>query len=570
LKRFGAPRAPGPLKPLRRFTELLFAWLALFAGSPGVVTADGSALLGVVGVAWWGAIVLRPFGPRPGRARLAEWAAIGLGSGLTMWWVWYVVPVGAVSIAAFWGFFYFPAGALVRARGRLPLGIAVALAWVSVEILRTLFEPPFGLGWQQLGHLAHHHLWLSGSARVWGIEGLNLVLAALAGILTELQVTRRVSRPTLVFGLTPLAVGVALSLSTSPPELRPGPRVLLVQPGFPQDRKLFVNPAVNFEAVFELTRRGIEEHPDTDLVCWGETMLFLPLFEEGVAESLRNGIQFPPWHPPIGLDDVAHWRREEKRRLALFIDPVPGAGRGLLPPGTSFAVGAEVYGVYGEILGRSNALVLYDAEGQRSRTAAKRFLVPGAESMMGLEQFEIVRDVLTSVAGYIPDFVAGAETAVFPLETRDGGSFRVGATVCFDNAYLEAYTEPTVAGQLDFHLVASNEAWYRDSCEMDQMLAFSRIIALATGRSIVRATNSGISIVIGPDGRELGRVRDARGRDRAVPGTLAVQVPVPADPAAGPTIYARFRGPLRALMGAGVLLAWLVLGRRGNRSPPGG
>ena len=68
------------------------------------------------------------------------------------------------------------------------------------------------------------------------------------------------------------------------------------------------------------------------------------------------------------------------------------------------------------------------------------------------------------------------------LVTRDDRTFRFGATVCFDNAFLAPYTDPAAEGPLDFHLVVSNEAWYRTSFEMDQMVAFSRLIALATGR----------------------------------------------------------------------------------------
>ena len=63
---------------------------------------------------------------------------------------------------------------------------------------------------------------------------------------------------------------------------------------------------------------------------------------------------------------------------------------------------------------------------------------------------------------------------------------------------------------------------------MDQMVAFSRVFALMTGRAFVRATNSGVSLVLGPDGRELGRVQDSSGVDRAVAGFGAWTVPVPA------------------------------------------
>jgi apolipoprotein N-acyltransferase len=58
------------------------------------------------------------------------------------------------------------------------------------------------------------------------------------------------------------------------------------------------------------------------------------------------------------------------------------------------------------------------------------------------------------------------------------------------------------------------------------MVAFSRLIAITTGRTIVRATNAGITLAIGPDGREIARL-SRQGKDRMVPGTLRLTVPVP-------------------------------------------
>jgi len=120
--------------------------------------------------------------------------------------------------------------------------------------------------------------------------------------------------------------------------------------------------------------------------------------------------------------------------------------------------------------------------------------------------------------------------------------------------------------------VVSNEAWYEKSFEVDQMVAFTRIAALASGRAIVRATNSGISLVMGPDGRELGRIT-AGGEDRMVQGTLALSVPVPA-PGAG-------KAPPIAVLRPYLDAAWVLLpvsfallrrSRRsgGNPTPPSG
>jgi apolipoprotein N-acyltransferase len=104
---------------------------------------------------------------------------------------------------------------------------------------------------------------------------------------------------------------------------------------------------------------------------------------------------------------------------------------------------------------------------------------------------------------------------------------------------------------------------------MDQMVAFSRTLALLTGRAFVRATNSGVSCVLAPDGRELGRVRGPDGADRAVAGFGAWTVPVPLPGAAVTTPYVRW-GRWGVPLGLGLAAAAAALARPRHGAPGGG
>jgi apolipoprotein N-acyltransferase len=222
----------------------------------------------------------------------------------------------------------------------------------------------------------------------------------------------------------------------------------------------------------------------------------------------------------------------------------------VIPPGTLFVTGAEDYVEREGLARRANSIFVFGEGGARIGSGSKIHLVPGGETLAGLERFAWVRDTAFELANYVPDLVAGERTGVVELPLRDGRKVLVGLTVCFDNTYDGPYTEPVRRGPLDFHLITSNEAWYVETWEFDQMLAFSRCIAAATGRSMVRATNSGISIVIGPDGRDVARLVGEGGKDRNAPGVLVADVPIPVgDP--GPTLYARVEPWLRGL--------WIVL-----------
>ena len=182
-----------PLPPLRRFLGELAGLFLAFLASPGILFATGSTLLAIVGIALWGANVVRPLGVRWKRALLAEWLAGALGWGWVMWWVWYVYPPTILYILGGWGVWMLLAAIAVRRLARhVSIPVAVMLGWTAVETVRSIIPPPIGLGWLRLGHFASHHFWLAGSARVGGVEGLSLLLAGLAGGIAGIVVLRRV------------------------------------------------------------------------------------------------------------------------------------------------------------------------------------------------------------------------------------------------------------------------------------------------------------------------------------------------------------------------------------------
>ncbi len=76
-------------------------------------------------------------------------------------------------------------------------------------------------------------------------------------------------------------------------------------------------------------------------------------------------------------------------------------------------------------------------------------------------------------------------------------------SICYEDAFG--------AEQLDFLpragllLNVSNDAWFGDSIAPHQHLQIARMRSLESGRYMLRATNTGISAVIGPDGSLIER-----------------------------------------------------------------
>jgi apolipoprotein N-acyltransferase len=105
--------------------------------------------------------------------------------------------------------------------------------------------------------------------------------------------------------------------------------------------------------------------------------------------------------------------------------------------------------------------------------------------------------------------------------------------------------------QAQYLINASNDAWFGRSAAPHQHLQIARMRALEAGRYLLRATNTGISAIIGPKGQVLARSP-----------LLALDVlHGEIRPMRGSTPYARFGDlPLLTLLSVVLLLA--VVGGR--------
>src|SRR5699024_4764259 len=128
---------------------------------------------------------------------------------------------------------------------------------------------------------------------------------------------------------------------------------------------------------------------------------------------------------------------------------------------------------------------------------------------------------------------------------------KLGMSICFGDVFgAEVAQSLPAAGVL---VNVTNDAWFAGTIAADQHFNIARMRALETGRAMVRATNTGISGVIGPDGRIIERV-----------GQFEVAV-LEADvqPRSGMTPYVRYRNT--PLWAAGLVLCVLGLGWAGLR-----
>jgi apolipoprotein N-acyltransferase len=143
-----------------------------------------------------------------------------------------------------------------------------------------------------------------------------------------------------------------------------------------------------------------------------------------------------------------------------------------------------------------NSALLVGADGLIRDAYDKNLLIPFTE-------YVPLADLAPQIAERFADashFTAG--TDVPPLRL---GRWRISTPICYE-AVRPAFVRRMVR-EAQPHLIVmlANDAWFGDSQEPWLHLAMARFRAVEHRRYVVRATNSGISAVIDPAGREIVR-----------------------------------------------------------------
>ena len=163
------------------------------------------------------------------------------------------------------------------------------------------------------------------------------------------------------------------------------------------------------------------------------------------------------------------------------------------------------------------------APGQDTASAIykKHILLAFGEYMPLSNIFPALKDLIPAIS----DFGAGHGPEM--MHYRD---FKIAAIICYealDPHYLREYARKGA----NIILNSTNDSWYGKWQEQEQHLALAQLRSVETRLVQVRATNTGISAVIMPDGEITSRA------ERDVPTFFAARVPLMEMPT---TFYARY------------------------------
>lgn len=418
------------------------------------------------------------------------------------------MPLATVATLAFCGVLaLFPALAgysywRLRVGRPLPDLLLLAGLWTLSEWLRGWIFT--GFPWLALGYSQTPPSPLAGFAPILGVYGISGLLALMAALLAVLVANGK----------------------EQPQHPHPGRLALLVLGG------ILVSGAM------------------LRLVTWSHPVgapLDVALLQGNVPQSIK-------WNPeqlPLSLERYRRLAAEHPAQLTvlpetaipLFFDQIPPdylralAGQGTLLLGTALR---QADGSY-----LNGAVAL--GQDQANQTYAKRHLVPFGEYVPpGFAWFfELVRIPLS-------DFSAGPSRQP-PLAIAGQ---KVAPNICYEDLFGEEILRALPEATLLINL--SNTAWFGDSLAQPQHLQIARLRALETARPMLRATNTGMTAAVAPDGRVI----------RALPAFRADALVVSIQGYAGATPYMRHGN--KAAIGLALLACWPAWRTRRRNARNGG
>ncbi|HWS52437.1 MAG TPA: apolipoprotein N-acyltransferase [Microbacterium sp.] len=364
------------------------------------------------------------------------WAALSVVEGVLT-----AVAIVPIALAYRWMPRAFPGTA-----GRLfALPVVVAALWVGREVFVGSW-PYGGFPWARIGMsqaqspLAPVSSWL-------GVSGLSFLIVLIVAMLIEIVRIHAWKRPVGPAAAV-LLILVAVLTPSFPTTAVGSLRVGAVQGNGPTGYFDEREPFSVIQAQTEATSPLIGE--DVDLVVWPEGSL--------------DG-------SPFASDAIA-------RRLTLL------ATRLDAPLLVNAATERE--GQY------FNSSVLWTGEGASGEQHDKRHPVPFGEYVPDRPFFNALAPDLIGLLQR--EYSPGTDSPIVELD-----SAVVGLAICFDVIYDDVIYESMHAGA-DLLVFQTNNADFRGTDENLQQLAFARMRAIETGRSVVNISTVGTSQIIRPDG----------------------------------------------------------------------
>ena len=360
---------------------------------------------------------------------------------------WFSVPMTMLFVmflACYPALFGFLSKRITTSHASLWWLVCCPALWSLTELLRGwLFG---GFGWLAIGYAQSEGL-LSGMIPVFGVSGAGILSASLAGVIGMVlaQETTRWLRLGAIVGAC-LTVG-GLTLLNEFKWTQPSGDALsvaLIQGAIPQElkwrRDLRSQSIEHYESLSE-------PHWRSDILVWPETAI--------------------PAYPNEVPTVIERLEKRAQQNGTAFLVGIPTG-----EPGKRY---------FNSLIALGNVAGQYD----------KRHLVPFGEFFPAAS---ILGGLYQALSIPMSSFSSGASDQ----HSVEVAGHQAGVSICYEDVFSGELRDALPAAAFLINL--SNDAWFGDSLAPHQHLQIARARALETGRYLLRATNTGITAVIGPRG----------------------------------------------------------------------
>lgn len=320
--------------------------------------------------------------------------------------------------------------------------LTIPCLWLLVEYIRgSLFLN--GFPWLQIAY-SQLNTPLSGYIPIVGVYGTGFIMATIVSLTLRCPCKKRLSSLSAVAGL--ILIGLLLQQATWTRPIGDEIKVSLLQGNIPQEHKWAPE---NRDATLRKYRSMTEEHWRSDIIVWPETSI--PAYYSEVKDSF-----------------LAPLEQEAIEKDTAIVVSLPMKGDSDETKYNAVLVLGKTPGVY-----------------------KKNHLLPFGEYLPWQPMSRKILDFLNMRLG---QFTPGGDHQALP--TAAGYPF--AASICYEDAISRESVMklPDAA----FLVNVTNDAWFGKSIEPFQHLQIARMRALESGRYLLRATNTGVTAIVGPDG----------------------------------------------------------------------
>ena len=377
-------------------------------------------------------------------------------------------------------------------RWRVSVIIAAPVVWTGLELVRAHFLGGFTMA--SLGHAPYRWLALIQVSDLAGGYAVSFVVMFAAACLARMLPLAGQTRTWWPLAPLALVLGVVLAygytrLSTAEPSGRSA-KIAVVQGTFDTTFQPDAGRGMRiFQDYLGRSREALDEHPDTDLVMWPESMLGEPLVAHRKQPRVPPGYDVPSWQFEQLLVSLEQKREAQIQATAEVLSNVP-----LLTGGT-----VHDYGPLG--MDSYNSALLWDGTGRLQARYDKMHAVIFGE-------YVPLGDYLPWIYEATP-LSRGIREGEAPVAIP-AGELTLAPNICYETVIPHLMRrhvrELRAAGQEpDVLANLTNDGWFWGSSELELHLICSVFRAVECRKPLLVAANTGISASIDAHGRVLHR-----------------------------------------------------------------